>query len=133
MHLECPPDARRPTPDARRPTPDARRRRPTPTPKIMQATRDTKTGGPAQLKLVEMERPKPGSNEVLVRVEAVGVNFIDVYHRTGLYPSTFPYVPGSEGAGVVEEAGAGVKSLKRGDRVAWARVPGAYAQFAVVA
>jgi len=72
------------------------------------------------LQLVEL--PKPEGN-VLVRVEAIGVNFLDVYHRSGLYPMPLPFVPGSEGAGVVEATG---------ERVAWAMVPGAYAEYASV-
>jgi NADPH2:quinone reductase len=67
-----------------------------------------------------------------VRVEAAGVNFIDVYHRTGLYPNPLPFVPGQEGAGVVEQAGPGVVGFREGDRVGWAGVIGAYAERALV-
>ena len=95
------------------------------------AIRISKTGGPEVLEYVEVERPTPREGEVLVRIEAVGVNFIDVYHRTGLYKLNLPLIPGSEAAGIVEEVGANVSDVKRGDRVAYAMVPGAYAQYAV--
>ncbi len=73
---------------------------------------------------------KPGT--VLVRLAAIGVNFIDVYHRSGLYKLPLPFTPGSEAAGTVEALGAGVDAFAIGDRVAYAMVPGAYAEFAVV-
>ena len=95
------------------------------------AIRISKTGSPEVLEYVEVERPTPREGEVLVRIEAVGVNFIDVYHRTGLYKLNLPLIPGSEAAGIVEEVGANVSDVKRGDRVAYAMVPGAYAQYAV--
>ena len=95
------------------------------------AIRISKTGGPEVLEYVEVERPTPREGEALVRIEAVGVNFIDVYHRTGLYKLNLPLIPGSEAAGIVEEVGANVSDVKRGDRVAYAMVPGAYAQYAV--
>ena len=94
------------------------------------AIRISKTGGPEVLEYVEVERPTPREGEALVRIEAVGVNFIDVYHRTGLYKLNLPLIPGSEAAGIVEEVGANVSDVKRGDRVAYAMVPGAYAQYA---
>ena len=87
-------------------------------------------GGPEALELAELPVPKPAAGEVLVRLEAIGVNFIDVYHRTGLYKVSLPYVPGQEGAGTVEAVGEGVSGLKPGDRVAWAGVAGAYAEYA---
>src|SRR5580765_7077107 len=90
-------------------------------------------GGPEALEYVEVETPKPKSGEALVRLHAIGVNFIDVYHRTGLYKLPLPLIPGSEGAGVVEEAGSGVTVVKKGDRVAYAMARGAYAEFAIVA
>src|SRR5438552_18215333 len=90
------------------------------------------TGGPEALQYVEIEKPSPKSGEVLVRLEAIGVNFIDVYHRTGLYPMSLPFIPGSEGAGVVEEIGANVRDFKRGDRVAHAMVRGAYTEHQIV-
>ena len=94
------------------------------------AIRISKTGGPEVLEYVEVERPTPREGEVLVRIEAVGINFIDVYHRTGLYKLNLPLIPGAEAAGIVEEVGTNVSDVKRGDRVAYAMVPGAYAQYA---
>ncbi len=98
----------------------------------MHAIRVENTGGPEVLRFVEVESGKPGPGQALVRLEAIGVNFIDVYHRTGLYPLPLPFTPGSEAAGIVEEIGSGVSDLKKGDRVAYAMVRGAYAEFAVV-
>jgi NADPH2:quinone reductase len=88
------------------------------------------TGGPEVLQWEDFDPGAPEDGEVLVRHEAVGLNFIDVYHRTGLYPlPALPAVPGMEGAGVVEAVGAGVTEFNPGDRVAYAGVPpGAYAQ-----
>ena len=97
----------------------------------MHAIRVSTTGDAGVLQYVETERPRPGKGEALVRIEAIGVNFIDVYHRKGLYPLPLPFTPGSEAAGVVEETGAGVQDVRAGDRVAYAMVPGAYAEFAV--
>jgi NADPH:quinone reductase len=86
-------------------------------------------GGPDRLKLVELPLPEPKSGEVRVRHGAIGVNFLDVYHRTGLYPAKLPLVLGTEGAGVVDAVGAGVTHLAAGDRVAYvARTPGSYAE-----
>ena len=88
----------------------------------------TKTGGPEVLRFDAWELPEPGPGEVRVRVAAAGVNYIDVYFRTGLYPRPTPFVPGLEGAGVVEAVGAGVKDLAPGDVVASAGAPGFYAE-----
>ncbi|HLK11455.1 MAG TPA: quinone oxidoreductase [Candidatus Binatia bacterium] len=88
-------------------------------------------GGPEALHLEVRDPGEPGAGEARVRVEAAGVNFIDVYHRTGLYPRPLPFVAGLEGAGVVERVGPGVSGLKPGDRVAWAQVPGSYADVVV--
>jgi NADPH:quinone reductase len=82
--------------------------------------------------LVDVAEPEPGRGEALVRVRYAGVNFIDVYHRTGLYPKPLPFTPGVEGAGVVEAVGPGVEDVAVGDRVAWALHPGSYAEAAVV-
>jgi NADPH:quinone reductase len=98
----------------------------------MHAIRVSRTGGPEVLEYVEGDRPQPKAGEALVRIEAAGVNYIDVYHRTGLYKLELPFTPGSEAAGVVEETGAGVTEFKRGDRVAYAMAPCAYAGFASV-
>lgn len=94
----------------------------------MKAIRVTSPGGPEVLQLADVEMPTPGPGEALVRLHAVGVNFIDIYHRTGLYPLPTPFTPGSEGAGVVEAVGEGVTEVKPGDRVAFAMQRGAYAE-----
>ena len=94
----------------------------------MHAIRIHETGGPEVLKLEEVELPKPGRGEVRLRQRAVGVNFVDVYHRTGFYPMPLPFTPGSEGAGEVVDAGPGVRDFKPGDRVAYAGAMGAYAE-----
>ena len=92
------------------------------------------TGGPEVLMWEDHEPGKPGPGEVLLRHEAVGLNYIDVYNRTGLYPLPFlPAVPGMEGAGTVEAAGDGVTEVTVGDRVAYAgQPPGAYAEVRVI-
>lgn len=87
------------------------------------------TGGPEVMKYEDVDVGEPGAGEVRIRHTAVGVNYIDVYFRTGLYPSPpFPFTPGMEAAGVVEAVGEGVSDLKEGDRVAYAMVLGSYAQ-----
>ncbi len=98
---------------------------------MTKAIRMYETGGPEVLRWEEDDPGKPGTGEALVRHEAVGLNFIDVYHRTGLYPlPSLPAVPGLEGAGVVEEIGEGVSEIAVGNRVAYAAIPpGAYAEF----
>ena len=98
----------------------------------MHAIQVRQHGGPEALDYVEVEKPKPKSGEVLVRLESIGINFIDVYHRTGLYTLPLPFIPGSEGAGVVEEVGDGVTEFHKGDRAAYAMVRGAYAEYAVI-
>jgi NADPH2:quinone reductase len=98
----------------------------------MKAIRVESFGGPEVLRLADVPDPKAGPGQLRVRVEAAGVNFIDVYHRTGLYPNPLPLVPGQEGAGVVEEVGPGVDGFHEGERVAWAGVIGAYAERALV-
>lgn len=99
----------------------------------MKAIVVSQTGGPDVLERVERPTPSPAQGQVLVRHEAVGLNFIDIYQRTGLYPMQTPYIPGSEAAGVVEAVGEGVTRVKPGDRVAYATAPGAYAEMNVVA
>jgi NADPH2:quinone reductase len=98
----------------------------------MKAIRVESFGGPEVLRLADVPEPKAGPGQLRVRVETAGVNFIDVYHRTGLYPNPLPLVPGQEGAGVVEEVGPGVDGFREGERVAWAGIIGAYAQRALV-
>jgi len=92
------------------------------------------TGGPEVLRWVDYDPGQPKAGEVLVHHEAVGLNFIDVYHRTGLYPlPKMPAIPGMEGAGVVKEVGEGVSEFNKGDRVAYAGLPpGAYAEARVI-
>ena len=95
----------------------------------MKAVRFTEPGGPEVMKLVDVDLAAPGEGEVRVRHAAVGLNFIDTYHRSGLYPLPLPSGVGLEAAGVVEEVGPGVTSLAVGDRVAYGAGPlGAYAE-----
>lgn len=98
----------------------------------MRAIRIAKTGGPEVLDLVDAPLPEPGEGEVRVRHKAIGLNFIDTYQRTGLYPIELPAVLGQEAAGVVEAVGQGVRSVRTGERVAYTGVLGAYAEAAVV-
>ena len=88
-------------------------------------------GGPEKLKWEEVQVGDPGPGQVRVRHTAVGLNFIDTYHRSGLYPMPLPLTLGSEGAGVVEAVGPGVKEFKVGDRVAYASLIGAYSEVAL--
>ena len=92
------------------------------------AIRVHRAGGPEVLQREEVEIGEPGSGQVRLRQEAVGLNYIDVYHRTGLYPQPLPFSPGVEGAGVVESVGDGVETVKPGDRVAYAGPIGGYAE-----
>jgi NADPH:quinone reductase len=98
----------------------------------MRAIRIQQFGGPEAMGLEELPTPKPGDGQALVRIEAAGVNFIDVYQRTGLYKNPLPYGLGLEGAGVVEAVGSGVTTARVGDRVAWTGIPGSYATHNVV-
>jgi NADPH2:quinone reductase len=97
----------------------------------MKAIRFHTYGGPEVLRLEEVSVPEIKPDELLIRVHAAGVNFIDSYQRTGLYKTPLPFIPGIEGAGVVEKAGSQTVS-KPGTRVAWVMHPGAYAEFAAV-
>ena len=100
----------------------------------MRAVVVSRTGGPEVLEVQERPDPEPGPEELLVDVEAAGVNFIDVYQREGRYPLDLPFVAGSEGAGVVRSVGGQVADVRPGDRVAWAMLPGTgYTSVAVVA
>jgi NADPH2:quinone reductase len=94
----------------------------------MKAIRFSETGGPDVLKVEDIDLPAPGPGQVRVRHTAIGVNFIDTYHRSGLYKLPLPSGIGSEAAGVVEAPGPGVTTLKAGDRVAYAGTLGAYAE-----
>jgi NADPH:quinone reductase len=98
----------------------------------MKAIRILQHGGPEVLKIEEVPLPIPGEEQALIRLEAIGVNFIDVYHRTGLYKVAPPFTPGMEGAGVVESVGKNVKDIQPGDRVAYAMTMGSYADHAIV-
>lgn len=98
----------------------------------MRAIRVHATGGPDVLEPAGVAVPEPGPGEARVRVAVAGVNYVDTYHRTGLYPRELPFTPGVEGAGVVDAIGEGVEHVAVGDRVAWAMSPGSYAEAAVV-
>ncbi|MFM8464003.1 MAG: alcohol dehydrogenase catalytic domain-containing protein, partial [Burkholderiaceae bacterium] len=100
---------------------------------MTKAIRCFKNGGPEVMEYVDVEVGEPGPGEARVRHHAIGLNYIDVYFRTGLYPQPLPAGIGMEGAGVVEAIGAGVSEVKVGDRVAYAcRPPGAYAETRVM-
>jgi NADPH:quinone reductase len=98
----------------------------------MRAIRVHQTGDAGSIQQDQVERPKPGEGEALVHVEYAGVNFIDVYKRSGVYKVPTPFTLGEEGAGAVESVGPGVTEVKPGDRVAWAGSMGSYAEYAVV-
>ena len=98
----------------------------------MKAIRIKTLGGPEVLTLEDIPDPKPGPGEAVVKLEAAGLNFIDVYYRTGLYKAQLPITLGVEGGGVVTEVGPNVTEVKAGDRVAYSGVLGSYAQFAAV-
>ncbi len=98
----------------------------------MRAIRVQEVGGPEVLRVEEVPSPEPGEGEVRVRIEAAGVNFIDIYVRTGAYKAETPFTPGMEAAGVVDAVGPGVTGLSVGDRVAYAMEMGSYAEEAVV-
>jgi NADPH2:quinone reductase len=98
----------------------------------MRAIRVPQYGGPEAMQLTELPTPRPSAGQALVRLEAAGVNFIDVYQRTGLYKNPLPVPLGLEGAGVVEAVGDGTASVRVGQRVAWTGIPGSYATHAVV-
>jgi NADPH2:quinone reductase len=93
----------------------------------MQAVRVHEYGGPEVLRLEELPTPEPGPGQIRVRIAAVGVNFIEIYQRSGQYQVPLPFPLGSEGAGTVEALGEGVSSLRVGQPVAWAGVQGSYA------
>lgn len=97
----------------------------------MKAIRVYEAGGPEVLRYEDVPAPEPGQGEIRVKIEAAGVNFIDIYHRTGLYPMSYPITLGLEGAGVVDAVGPGVTDLKVGDRVAYSSQLGSYAEYVV--
>jgi NADPH2:quinone reductase len=98
----------------------------------MKAIQIHATGGPEVLQLAELPIPEPGPGQVLIRVEAIGVNFIEIYFRKGVYKSPLPFTPGSEACGTVEELGPGVTGFKSGEMVASTSVLGSYAEYALV-
>jgi NADPH2:quinone reductase len=98
----------------------------------MKAIRVHETGGIEKLVYEDVTTPSPEHGEVLVKIDSIGLNFIDVYFRTGLYKSPLPFIPGMEAAGTVEAVGEDVANLKPGDRVAYAGTMGAYADYALV-
>ncbi len=98
----------------------------------MKAMQVAQTGGIDSLHLAEIPRPTPAPNQVLVEVRAIGVNFVDIYYREGVYPAALPLTPGQEGAGIIVEVGEAVENFKVGDNVAWCMYLGAYAEYAVV-
>ena len=102
---------------------------------MTKAIRIHANGGPEVLRYEDVEVGRPGKGEALIRHTAIGVNFIDIYYRSGLYPppAGLPLIPGSEAAGVVIETGEGVDTVKPGDRVAYAGPLGAYAEERVIA
>ncbi|MTE15122.1 quinone oxidoreductase family protein [Nocardia aurantiaca] len=98
----------------------------------MRAIQVSEHGGPEVLRYAEVPDPQVGPGQLLVRTQAIGINFIDTYIRTGRYPQSVPYIPGAEGSGVVTAVGADVTEFEVGDRVAWAAAPGSYAEQVVV-
>ena len=98
----------------------------------MKAIQVKRCGSPEALEVVDLPQPVPGPKQALVKVEASGINFIDVYFRTGLYKADLPLTPGMEAAGVVEAVGPEVTEVKVGDRVVYAMARGSYAEYAVV-
>src|SRR4030088_2423968 len=98
----------------------------------MKAIQVKRCGSPEAMEVVDLPPPTPGPGQALVKIEVSGINFIDVYFRTGLYKADLPFTPGSEAAGVVEAVGPEVTEVKVGDRVAYAMARGSYAGFAGV-
>ncbi|QHE69735.1 quinone oxidoreductase family protein [Rhodococcus sp. WAY2] len=94
----------------------------------MRAIQVSRLGGPDVLEPADVPEPRIGPTDLLVRTEAIGINYIDTYFRSGLYPRTLPYIPGDEGSGVVESVGTEVTDFEPGDRVAWCTAPGSYAE-----
>ena len=98
----------------------------------MKAIQVKQFGGPESMELAEIQVPQPQGNEAIVKIQAAGVNFIDVYNREGRYPAPLPMTPGQEGAGVVTALGVDARGVAVGDRVAYCAVLGSYAEYAAV-
>ena len=99
---------------------------------MAKAVRFHKQGGPEVMQYEDVQVPDPGPGQARIRHTAIGVNFVDIYQRSGLYPMQLPQVGGNEGAGVVEAVGQGVTDLKAGDRVAYTGLPGSYCEARIV-
>ena len=99
----------------------------------MKAIQIQQTGGPEVLTLTDLPIPTPGPGEVLIKIAASGVNFIDIYYREGRYKAALPFIDGQEAAGTVEALGHGVTGFAPGDPVAWCNILGSYAEYAVIA
>src|SRR5918996_5127795 len=99
---------------------------------MAKAIRFHKQGGPEVMQYDDVQVGDPGPGQVRIRHTAIGVNFVDIYQRSGLYPMQLPQVAGNEGAGVVEALGQGVSDLKPGDRIAYTGLPGSYCEVRVV-
>jgi len=99
----------------------------------MKAIRIHAPGGPEVMKLEDVPEPQPKAGEAVVKIDAAGLNFIDVYYRDGRYPAQVPFVPGQEAAGIVTAIGSEVSNIKIGEPVAYSGVQGAYAEYAAVA
>ncbi len=98
----------------------------------MKSIQIQETGGPEALQLLDLPIPQPGPGQVLIRIEAIGVNFVEIYFRKGVYKATLPFTPGTEAAGTVEELGPGVTGFAAGDAVASVSILGSYAEYALV-
>jgi len=98
----------------------------------MKAIRVNKFGGPEVLSYEDIQVPEPKENEARVKLQAIGINYIDIYHRTGSYPNDLPFTPGMEGAGAIDEINDKNSELKVGDRVAYAMNIGSYAKYVIV-
>src|ERR1700694_3490883 len=95
----------------------------------MKAIQVKQPGGPEALELVDLAMPQPKPNEVVVKIAAAGVNFVDCYLREGRYKAPLPFVAGQEGAGEVTAVGSDAKGIKVGDRMAWSGILGSYAEY----
>src|SRR5438445_1110817 len=98
----------------------------------MKAIQVKRCGSPEALEVVDIPKPTPGARQALVKIEASGINYIDVYFRTGLYKADVPFTSGMEAGGVVEAVGPEVTEVAVGDRVAYAMARGSYAEYAIV-